>query len=74
MKKDISAPVFTGPDFLSSLMATVTITGSAVVLSLLFGLLFAIPFPVERGLFTNWAALFLALALVYYLRLTGVLP
>ncbi|MET3770191.1 sorbitol/mannitol transport system permease protein [Marisediminicola sp. UYEF4] len=36
------AAVFTGPDFLSSLMATVTITGSAVVLSLLFGLLFAI--------------------------------
>ncbi|MES2092333.1 MAG: sugar ABC transporter permease [Actinomycetota bacterium] len=34
--------VFTGPDFLSSLWATVTITGSAVILSLLFGLLFAI--------------------------------
>jgi uncharacterized membrane protein YGL010W len=36
----------------------------------LFGLLYAIPFPVERGLFTNWAALFLAAALVYYLRLS----
>lgn len=36
----------------------------------LFGLLYAIPFPIERGLFTNWAALFLAAALVYYLRLS----
>jgi sorbitol/mannitol transport system permease protein len=36
------AAVFTGPDFLSSLWATVTITGSSVVLSLLFGLFFAI--------------------------------
>lgn len=34
--------VFTGPDFLSSLGATVLITGSSVVLSLLFGLGFAI--------------------------------
>ena len=34
--------VFTGPDFLSSLWATITITGSSVVLSLLLGLLFAI--------------------------------
>jgi uncharacterized membrane protein YGL010W len=36
----------------------------------LFGLLYTIPFPVERGLFTNWAAIFLAAALVYYLRLS----
>lgn len=36
------AVVFTGPDFLPSLISTVTITGSSVVLSLLFGLLFAI--------------------------------
>lgn len=36
----------------------------------LLGLLYAIPFPVERGLFTNWAAVFLALALLYYLRLS----
>lgn len=34
--------VFTGPEFLSSLGATVLITGSSVVLSLLFGLGFAI--------------------------------
>lgn len=34
--------VFTGPDFLSSLFATVLITGSSVILSLLFGLGFAI--------------------------------
>jgi sorbitol/mannitol transport system permease protein len=34
--------LFTGTDFLPSLLATVTITGSAVVLSLLFGLLFAV--------------------------------
>ncbi len=34
--------LFTGSDFLPSLWATVTITGSAVVLSLVFGLLFAL--------------------------------
>lgn len=34
--------VFTGTDFLPSLIATVTITGSAVILSLLLGLLFAL--------------------------------
>jgi len=34
--------VFTGSEFFSSLVATVTITGSAVILSLLFGLLFAV--------------------------------
>jgi uncharacterized membrane protein YGL010W len=36
----------------------------------LFGLLYAIPFPVERTLFTNWAAVALAAALVYYFRLS----
>ncbi len=36
----------------------------------LLGLMYAIPFPVERGLFTNWAAVFLGLALLYYLRLS----
>lgn len=41
----------------------------AIMFSLL-GLLYAIPFPVERGLFTNWAAVFLAFALIYYLRLS----
>jgi sorbitol/mannitol transport system permease protein len=36
------AVVFTGPDFLPSLMSTVIITGSSVVLSLLLGLFFAV--------------------------------
>lgn len=36
----------------------------------LFGLIYAIPFPVERSLFTNWAAILLAGALIYYLRLS----
>ena len=36
----------------------------------LFGLLYAIPFPVERGLFTNWGAVAIVLAWVYYLRLS----
>lgn len=36
------ATLFTGNDFLPSLWATVTITGSSVVLSLVFGLLFAL--------------------------------
>lgn len=36
----------------------------------LFGLVYAIPFPVERSLFTNWAAVLLAAALLYYLRLS----
>ncbi len=36
------AVVFTGPDFLPSLMSTVVITGSSVVLSLLLGLFFAV--------------------------------
>lgn len=34
--------VFTGPDFLPSLLATVTITGTSVILSLLFGLALAV--------------------------------
>ncbi|MDX1939254.1 MAG: Mpo1-like protein [Saprospiraceae bacterium] len=36
----------------------------------LLGLIYAIPFPVERSLFMNWAAVLLALALLYYLRLS----
>ena len=36
----------------------------------LFGLLYAIPFPGGRALFTNWAAVALVLALLYYLRLS----
>ncbi|MBI5917459.1 MAG: DUF962 domain-containing protein [Bacteroidetes bacterium] len=36
----------------------------------LFGLLFSIPFFTERGLFTNWATVALAAALVYYFRLS----
>jgi uncharacterized membrane protein YGL010W len=36
----------------------------------LFGLLYAIPFPVERGLLTNWATVFFAITLIYYLRLS----
>ncbi len=36
----------------------------------LFGLLYAIPFPAERSLFANWAAVLLAGALIYYLRLS----
>ena len=42
----------------------------AIMFSLL-GLLYQIPFPLaEKGLFTNWAAVFLAFALIYYLRLS----
>lgn len=37
----------------------------------LFGLIFAIPFPfAEKELFTNWAAVLLLLALIYYIRLS----
>ncbi len=36
----------------------------------LMGLLYAIPFPLERSLFLNWAAVFLGLALIYYLILS----
>ncbi len=41
----------------------------AIMFSLM-GLLYAIPFPVDRSLFTNWAAVAFALALVYYVRLS----
>lgn len=41
----------------------------AIVFSLL-GLLYAIPFPVERALFTNWAAVFIGVTIFYYLRLS----
>ena len=36
----------------------------------LFGMLYAIPFPGGRGLFTNWAAVTMAITLIYYLRLS----
>ena len=36
----------------------------------LFGLLYAIPFPTERSLFTNWGAVAIVLAWIYYLRLS----
>lgn len=41
----------------------------AIMFSLL-GLIMCIPFPVEKSLFANWTAVFLALALAYYLRLS----
>lgn len=45
----------------------------------LFGLLYTIPFPIERSLFANWATVSFAIALLYYLRLSipmfiGFLP
>ena len=36
----------------------------------LFGMLYAIPFPATKTLFANWASIFFALALIYYLRLS----
>ena len=36
----------------------------------LFGVLYALPFPVARGLFTNWAFVLYAVTLVYYIRLS----
>ena len=36
----------------------------------LFGVLYALPFPVERGLFTNWAFVLYAVTLIYYIRLS----
>jgi uncharacterized membrane protein YGL010W len=36
----------------------------------LLGLIYAIPFFTPRGLWTNWAAVLLFLALLYYLRLS----
>ena len=41
----------------------------AILFSLL-GLLYAIPFPGGRSLMSNWAAVFLAAALIYYIRLS----
>lgn len=36
----------------------------------LFGLLYSIPFFTERGLYANWSAIVLVLALLYYLSLS----
>ena len=36
----------------------------------LFGVLYALPFLVERGLVTNWAFVLYAVTLVYYIRLS----
>jgi uncharacterized membrane protein YGL010W len=36
----------------------------------LFGVLYALPFPVERGLFTNWAFVLYLVSLFFYLRLS----
>ena len=36
----------------------------------LFGLLYSIPFPMPKSILMNWAAIFLALTLVFYLRLS----
>jgi uncharacterized membrane protein YGL010W len=36
----------------------------------LFAVLYAIPFPVERSLFTNWAFVLYAASLLYYTRLS----
>jgi len=41
----------------------------AIVFSL-FGLFYAIPFPMEKSLFTNWAAVMYGITLLYYLRLS----
>lgn len=41
----------------------------AIVFSLL-GLFYTIPFPIEKNMFANWAMVFTALALVYYLLLS----
>ena len=41
----------------------------SIVLSA-FGILYAVPFVVERGLFTNWAFVFYVSALIWYLRLS----
>ncbi|MDX2135082.1 MAG: Mpo1-like protein [Saprospiraceae bacterium] len=40
------------------------------ILFSIIGLLYAIPFPVEKTMFLNWAAVAFALALVFYLRLS----
>ncbi len=36
----------------------------------LIGLLFAIPFPVKKDMLLNWGAVFLGLALIFYIRLS----
>jgi uncharacterized membrane protein YGL010W len=36
----------------------------------LFAVLYAIPFPVERSLFTNWAFVLYVASLIYYTRLS----
>jgi len=36
----------------------------------LFGMLYSIPFPMEVGLLTNWATVFMALTLLYYAMLS----
>ena len=36
----------------------------------LFGLFYSIPFLMEKTLFANWAAVFFAITLLYYLRLS----
>ncbi len=41
----------------------------AIVFSLM-GLLMAIPFPIERTLFANWAFVFYLITSIYYLRLS----
>jgi uncharacterized membrane protein YGL010W len=35
-----------------------------------FGMLYAIPFPIDRSIFLNWAAVGLFMAMIYYLRLS----
>lgn len=40
------------------------------ILFSLFGMLYAIPFPGGRSLFTNWATVGLVLALIFYIRLS----
>ena len=41
----------------------------AIMFSLL-GLLYSIPFPVEKTVFLNWAGVFIGLTLLFYLRLS----
>ncbi|MCB0608165.1 MAG: DUF962 domain-containing protein [Lewinellaceae bacterium] len=41
----------------------------SIMISLL-GLIYAIPFPVERTFLTNWAAVLLVLTMIYYFRLS----
>ena len=36
----------------------------------LFGLIYCIPFPAEKTIFANWAAIVWAVALLYYIRLS----